>query len=139
MIDIRTYEDRHFAAVEALWDEVFTTDAPWTKAAFAIPAEHKIQPDLFVVAEAAGGVVRTVMAGYDGHRGWLYAVAVKPGDQRKGFGSALLREAELRLANLGCTKANLQIRAGNEAVAAFYRTHNYQLEERISMGKRINS
>jgi ribosomal protein S18 acetylase RimI-like enzyme len=52
---------------------------------------------------------------------------------------ALLNEAELRLLKAGCFKANLQNRAGNEAVAAFYRTHGYLVEERISMGKRFDN
>lgn len=138
MIKIVTYQDKHFAGVEALWEEVFPTDSPWNKAAVAIPAKLAFQPELFIVAEEAGDVIGTVMAGYDGHRGWLYTVAVKPAHQRKGVGSALLIEAELRLARIGCTKANLQIRAGNEAVAAFYRGHGYLAEERISMGKRFD-
>ena len=139
MVNIVTYQDRHFAGVEALWNEVFPTDSPWNKAAVAIPAKLQVQPELFVVAEEAGDVIGTVMAGYDGHRGWLYTVAVRPRHQRRGIGSALLEEAELRLSKAGCTKANLQIRAGNEAVAAFYRTHGYLVEERISMGKRFGS
>lgn len=139
MIDIVTYNIRHFAGVEALWEEIFPTDTPWNKAAVAIPAKLKVQPELFIVAEEASDVVGTVMAGYDGHRGWLYTLAVKPSHQRKGVGSALLKEAELRLSQAGCTKANLQIRAGNEAVTAFYRTHGYHVEERISMGKRFDS
>lgn len=139
MIDILAYQDRHFRGVEALWEEVFPTDSPWNKASVAIPAKLKVQPDLFIVAEEAGEVVGTVMAGYDGHRGWLYTVAVRPTRQRKGIGSALLKEAELRLMKAGCAKANLQIRADNEAVAAFYQAHGYLVEERISMGKRFGS
>lgn len=138
MIKIVTYEDNHFAGVEALWTEVFPADSPWNKAAVAIPEKLKVQPEMFIVAEDAGDVIGTVMAGYDGHRGWLYTVAVKPEHQRKGVGSLLLTEAELRLARLGCGKANLQIRAGNEAVGAFYRRHGYLVEERISMGKRFD-
>ncbi|GGI87418.1 GNAT family acetyltransferase [Polymorphobacter multimanifer] len=138
MAEILTYEDRHFAGVEALWEEVFPTDSPWNKAAEAIPAKLKVQPELFIVAEEAGDVIGTVMAGYDGHRGWLYTVAVKPEHQRRGIGTALLIEAEIRLSRSGCKKTNLQIRAGNEAVAAFYRRHGYLVEERISMGKRFD-
>jgi ribosomal protein S18 acetylase RimI-like enzyme len=137
MIRIVTYEDRHFTSVEALWEEVFPTDSPWNKAAVAIPAKLKVQPELFIVAEDAGEVIGTVMAGYDGHRGWLYTVAVKLENQRKGVGSTLLVEAEHRLAQAGCRKVNLQIRTGNEAVTAFYRRHGYMVEERISMGKRF--
>jgi ribosomal protein S18 acetylase RimI-like enzyme len=132
-----TYEDKHFEGVDALWNEVFPTDPPWNKAVVAIPEKLRVQPDLFIVAEESGAVIGTAMAGYDGHRGWLYTVAVRPIDQRKGIGSALLKEAELRLAKAGCIKVNLQIRSGNDAVTAFYRAHGYDVEERISMGKRL--
>ena len=137
-MEIVTYKDNHFAGVEALWEEVFPADSPWNKAAVAIPEKIKVQPELFIVAEDLGDGIGTAMAGYDGHRGWLYTVAVKTEHQRKGVGSLLLAEAELRLTRLGCGKANLQIRAENEAVRAFYRRHGYLVEERISMGKRLN-
>jgi ribosomal protein S18 acetylase RimI-like enzyme len=137
MVYIATYETRHFTGVEALWNAVFPADPPWNKAAVAIPEKLKVQPELFLVAEEAGEVIGTAMAGYDGHRGWLYTIAVKPERQRGGIGSKLLLEAEARLMRLGCGKANLQIRAGNEAVAAFYRRHGYEVEERTSMGKRL--
>jgi len=55
-----------------------------------------------------------------------------------GIGSLLVAEAERRLQAMGCGKINLQIRAGNEAVAAFYRRHGYEVEERVSMGKRLD-
>ena len=47
------------------------------------------------------------------------------------------REYEQRLAQLGCSKINLQVRAENAAVAAFYRSLGYEVEERVSMGKRL--
>ena len=137
-MEIVTYKDHHFAGVEALWEEVFPADSPWNKAAVAIPEKIKVQPELFIVAEYLGEVIGTVMAGYDGHRGWLYTVAVKTEHQRRGVGSLLLAEAELRLTHLGCAKANLQIRAENEAVRGSYRRHGYLVEERISMGKRFD-
>ncbi|MGQ2932648.1 GNAT family N-acetyltransferase [Sphingopyxis sp.] len=59
--------------------------------------------------------------------------------QREGIGTLLLKETEARLAALGCRKVNLQIRGGNDAVAAFYLRHGYGLEERISLGKRIGA
>jgi len=137
-MEIVTYKDSHFGGVVGLWEKVFPEDCPWNKAAVAIPEKIKVQPELFIVAEYLGEVIGTVMAGYDGHRGWLYGVAVKAEHQRRGVGSLLLAEAELRLTHLGCGKANLQIRAENEAVSAFYRRHGYLVEERLSMGKRFD-
>lgn len=79
------------------------------------------------------------MAGYDGHRGWLYTVAVLRSFQRKGIGSALIREAEKRLLALGCLKINLQVVAGNTSATAFYAKLGYTVEERVSMGKPIGA
>ena len=137
MVSIISYAAEHFEGVKALWEAVFPNDPPRNRAEFSIPRKLEVQPDLFLVAEGSGQVLGTVMAGYDGHRGWLYSVAVRPDAQRKGIGSSLLAEAERRLAALGCCKINLQIRAGNEAVTAFYRHHGYDVEDRVSMGKRF--
>ncbi len=136
MLHVSSYRPEHFDGVRELWEEVFPEDPPWNRAEVAIPAKLAVQGELFLVAEDNGSVIGTVMAGYDGHRGWLYTVATKPSIQRTGVGSALVREAERRLHDLGCTKINLQIRAGNDAVAGFYRCHGYEIEDRISMGKR---
>jgi ribosomal protein S18 acetylase RimI-like enzyme len=137
MVRVIPYSQAHFAGVDALWHEVFPNDPPWNRASVAIPEKLAVQPDLFLVAEDAAHVVGAAMAGYDGHRGWLYTLAVSPDFQRRGIGSALLAEAECRLVAVGCGKINLQIRTGNDAVAAFYRRHGYDVEQRISMGKRI--
>ena len=83
-------------------------------------------------------MVGTAMAGYDGHRGWLYSVAVKSSRQRSGIGAMLVNEAEQRLKSLGCGKINLQVRSSNEAVLGFYDRLGYEVEDRVSMGKRTN-
>ena len=80
-------------------------------------------------------IMAAVMVGYDGHRGWLYAVAVPPTHQRQGIGAALVHHAEAALAARGCLKINLQITGGNEAVAGFYEALGYRVEPRVSMGK----
>ncbi|HEU4651976.1 MAG TPA: GNAT family acetyltransferase [Croceibacterium sp.] len=136
-IRIEAYRDAQFDEVRALWLEAFPGDPPHNRAEVAIPAKLAVQPDLLLVALDQGKVVGTTMAGYDGHRGWLYAVAVRGSHRRSGVGSLLVREAERRLARLGCTKINLQVRAENAAVAAFYRALGYAVEERVSMGKRL--
>ena len=134
---IRLYQDADFAGVDQLWHEAFPHDAPRNRAAAAIPAVLAVQPDLFFVAVDDAAIIGTVMAGYDGHRGWLYAVAVSADHRRSGVGSALVRTAEKALRAAGCAKVNLQVRAGNEAVAGFYRKLGYDVEERISMGRLI--
>ena len=92
---------------------------------------------LFFVGVAGGMVVGTIMAGYDGHRGWIYSVAVSPAHRRQGIGSLLISHAERALTNKGCVKINLQIMEGNESVTAFYSSLGFLVEKRVSMGKRI--
>ncbi|KRA83414.1 GNAT family acetyltransferase [Altererythrobacter sp. Root672] len=139
MLQIAQYRSEQFDGVRELWEEVFPNDPPWNRAERALPEKLAVQPELLLVATIGDTVIGTVMAGYDGHRGWLYSVAVKPSQQRQGVGSQMLGEAERRLADLGCGKINLQVRAGNEAVTAFYRRHGYEMEERVSMGKRLTN
>jgi ribosomal protein S18 acetylase RimI-like enzyme len=84
-----------------------------------------------------GAIVATVMAGYDGHRGWINYLAVTPTMRRQGYGRALMQDAERRLRDTGCPKINLQIRSANTAVIAFYRSLGYDEDAVVSMGKRL--
>jgi ribosomal protein S18 acetylase RimI-like enzyme len=77
------------------------------------------------------------MAGYDGHRGWVYSMAVHPDWRGDGLGSQLLAAAEEALAARGCVKINLQVLPGNGNAQAFYEANGYVVEDRISMGKRL--
>jgi ribosomal protein S18 acetylase RimI-like enzyme len=136
---VRSYRQDDLKGVAALWAEVFPSDPPWNRAETAIPEKTAFQPDLLLVAEDAGHIVGTAMAGYDGHRGWLYSVAVKPSRQLEGIGLMLVNEAEQRLKTIGCGKINFQVRSTNEAVIGFYARLGYEVEARVSMGKRINA
>ena len=93
----------------------------------------------FVAADDTDSVVGTVIAGYDGHRGWIYSLAVDPSQQRRGIGSALVKQAEVALERLGCPKLNLQVRSDNASVIKFYQSLGYDTEDRISMGKLLPS
>jgi len=130
---------RDFDQVVALWRQVFAYDSPHNAPALVIKKKLEQRDGLFFVARLDRSVVGTVMAGYDGHRGWIYSLAVLPDQRRNGIGSRLLRHAEARLAELGCIKVNLQIVEGNEPAVGFYERHGYEIEPRISMGKRMRS
>lgn len=137
--NIRSYEPDDFDAVDRLWKECFPGSPVRNHAEHAIPAKLWAGDNLFIVAQGeGGGIIGTVMAGYDGHRGWIYAVAVDSRCRRQGIGAALVRAAEERLIALGCMKINLQIHSDNAAVARFYYRIGYALEQRISMGKQIH-
>jgi ribosomal protein S18 acetylase RimI-like enzyme len=136
---ISEYSDEHFAGVEALWQDAFPNDAPWNKASTAIAEKMRLQPDLMLVALDGVLVVGSVMAGYDGHRGWISRIAVLRTHRHKGVGNALLSEAERRLAALGCIKVNLQVLETNSAVVRFYEEAGYEIEPRVSMSKHLPS
>jgi ribosomal protein S18 acetylase RimI-like enzyme len=83
-------------------------------------------------------VIATVLAGYDGVRGWIHHLAVHPSYRRRGIGRELVHAAESGLAKMGCPKVNLQVRATNDSVVSFYRALGYTIEERTSLGKRLD-
>jgi ribosomal protein S18 acetylase RimI-like enzyme len=136
MHTIHPYVDAlHRARVIHLWQVAFAYDTPHNKPALVIDLKLAAQDGLLFVAQAGDTVSGTIMAGYDGHRGWLYSVAVHPDHRKQGLGTLLVRHAEQVLMARGAVKINLQIADGNEAVAAFYETLGYQVEKRVSMGK----
>lgn len=134
-IEIRLFEDVDEDAVAALWREVFPDDPPWNEPSLVMAKKRAVQRDLFLVALENGALAGTAMGGYDGHRGWIYAVAVRPDLRRRGLGARLMAQLESALKRLGCPKINLQVRAGNETVVAFYQRLGYTVEERVSLGK----
>jgi ribosomal protein S18 acetylase RimI-like enzyme len=136
-LELRPYTSADESAVVALCREVLPDDPPHHDPVSSIRLKTATQPDLFFVATHGRHVVGTIMAGFDGHRGWIYRVAVSPQYQRQGIGTALVRHAEATLVARGAPKINLQIRATNSQVVAFYEHLGYVVEERISMGKRI--
>ena len=87
------------------------------------------------MAEDGGSLVGAVMAGFDGTRGWIHHLAVPPERRSQGIGTALVRAAEDGLRNLGCPKVNLQVRASNDGVIAFYPSLGCDVEQRASLGK----
>ena len=84
-------------------------------------------------------IVGSVMAGYEGHRGWINYLAIAPEYQRQGLGRDLMVRAEEALAAIGCPKINLQVRSQNAKVIAFYEAIGYLVEDRVSLGKRHGS
>ena len=134
---IRLYREADQAAVVALWRAALPDSAPHNDPATAILKKQEVGGDLFFVAEVEGELAGTVMGGYDGHRGWVYSVAVAESHRRRGIGGELVRRLEAALAERGCMKVNLQVRSSNAEVVAFYKVLGYGVEERVSMGKRL--
>lgn len=127
----------HRKEVIDLWRIVFGYNAAHNLSEVVIDKKLQNKDGLFFIAQKERKTVGTVMAGYDGHRGWIYSIAVHPAHQKQGIGSDLLTFTQNRLENLGCLKVNLQILEGNEAVQRFYIANGYSVEQRISMGKKL--
>lgn len=135
---ITTFNNRlHRKQVISLWEEVFKYTTVQSRPEFVIDKKLEFGDELFFVAADNLLVVGTVMAGYDGHRGWIYSLAVTPDYRKQGIAASLLSFAEEKLSELGCAKINLQIMGDNDSVEDFYKAHGYQTEDRISMGKKI--
>lgn len=135
---VRAFKESDEARVIELW--MFGgLLKPWNDPKKDIARKLKMQRDLFLVAELEGVVVGVVMAGYEGHRGWINYLAVDIGQRRRGIGTALMRDAERRLRLLGCPKINLQIRRENTAVQAFYAAIGFSDDNVVSLGKRLES
>ena len=132
-MSVRRYRDSDREALVDLWRTVFPDDPPHNEPAAVLDAKLAVD-DLIVVADGERRLDGACMAGYDGHRGWLYAVAVRTEARRQGLGKALVEAALDALRERGCSKVNLQIRADNAAVEAFYRSLGFLVEDRISMG-----
>ncbi len=109
----------------------------WNDPESDIRRKLQVQRDMFLVGMLGTGLIATVMAGYDGHRGWINYLAVKPEFQKQGLGRRLMEEAEARLIAAGCPKVNLQVRSSNTAAAAFYERIGYSSDDVLSMGKRF--
>ena len=138
-MDIRPFHESDEADVIALWTDMFGYTAPHNDPATVIRHKLAVQRELFFVATLDDRLVGTIMGGYDGHRGWIYSLAVGPEVRRRGIGTALMRHVERELAGRGCPKVNLQVLASNAATVAFYEKLGYSVEERVSMGKLLGS
>ena len=137
-MDIRPFNLDDEPAVIGLWDECGLT-RPWNDARKDIQRKLQVQPDLFLVGVDGGRVIATVMAGYDGHRGWINCLAVAPPYRRRGHGGRMMEEALRLLAQMGCPKVNLQVRSSNADVIAFYEQLGFVVDDVVSLGKRLVS
>jgi len=123
-------------AVVALWRACGLV-VPANDPRLDISRKLAFQPGLFLVAEDAGAVVGAAMAGYEGHRGWIYYLGVHPDRRREGIGRRLVEEAESRLRAFGCPKINLMVRHSNTGVITFYERLGFAPDAVSCMGKRL--
>ncbi len=134
---IQTYDDHlHRKQVTDLWESVLDCSASYKIPAVVIDMKLEVDDRLYVALER-DRVIGTIMVGWDGHRGWIYSLAVSPHRRKQGVGSALLNHAETVLSEAGCLKINLQIHETNREVRAFYKANGFYEDPVLSMGKRL--
>ena len=133
---IRQYRADDKREVIDLWT-VCGLIAPQNNPKRDIQRKLQVNPEWFLGGEFGGKIIATCMAGYEGHRGWINYLAVAPRHQRQGFAAQIMQEAERILCEVGCPKINLQIRTTNTSVIEFYKTIGYDVDDVVSMGKRL--
>lgn len=136
-MQLREYDEADQAAVVALWHECGLVK-PQNDPLQDILRKLVVDRDLFLVGVDDSALVATVMGGYEGHRGWINYLAVSPARRRLGYGQTIMAEVERRILQRGCPKINLQVRAGNEAVLAFYAALGYADDSVVGLGKRFS-
>ena len=139
---VRAFDPSDTEYVVALWTEAGLT-RPWNDPRLDIERKLAVQPELFLVVEddearpTSQRIIGTVMAGYDGHRGWLYYLATARSHRRQGIARALVREAERLLLDMGCPKVQLMVREGNEGALGFYDDLGYERFSVSNTGRRL--
>lgn len=123
-------------AVIRLWEKCGLV-VPQNDPAADIACKLQVQPELFLVGLLDDVIIATVMAGYEGHRGWINYLAVDPRFRRRGIGRRMVEAVEAKLRTIGCPKINLQVRESNDGVIAFYRRLGYSVDTVVSLGKRL--
>jgi len=119
-----------------LWAECGLTRR-WNDPHLDVLRKLSVQPELFLVGTLDGQLIASAMAGFDGHRGWVNYLAVAEAHRGKGYGRLLMQRIEGDLEAVGCPKVNVQIRAANAAVVAFYEKLGYARDQTIVLGKRL--
>jgi ribosomal protein S18 acetylase RimI-like enzyme len=135
-MDIRPFRTSDESSVIALWEGCGLL-RPWNDPKKDIRRKLRVQPEMFLVGLLGKQVLATVMAGYEGHRGWINYLAVAPEHRREGHGRAMMAAAERLLRDAGCPKVNLQVRATNASAIHFYERLGYQVDDVVGLGKRL--
>lgn len=135
-VAIRQAEPADEAEVIALWQAAGLT-RPWNDPGTDFRLALANPTSCVLVAGREGGVTGAVMVGFDGHRGWVYYLATAPAHRKQGVGRRLMAAAEAWLANIGSPKIQLMVRGDNLAARGFYDAIGYELQDVVTIGKRL--
>ena len=133
---IDTYRDCDQSGMIALW-QACELIVPWNNPGTDIARKTGDSPDLFFTGRVGELLIASCMAGYDGHRGWIYFMAVHPDFRRRGYAAQLVSHTEARLIELGCPKLELMVRKSNQSIIAFYQAIGFDLDPVVVLSKRL--
>ncbi len=133
---IRNFEEPDRNAVIALWQACDLT-RPWNDPHQDIDRKMQYQPELFFVGIENNAIIASAMAGYDGHRGSVFYLAISPQKQGNGYGKKMMHHLENTLRAIGCPKINIAVRTTNVPVLAFYNRQGYSKDDVVIIAKRL--
>lgn len=136
-ISIADVSPAQFPAVIALWEEAGLT-RPWNPPAADLQRALETETSTVLAAVAQGRLVGTVMVGHDGHRGWVYYLAVTGSERGTGLGRLLMQAAEAWLVDRRAVKVQLMVRQTNTAVTGFYDRLGYTDADVRVLAKRLD-
>ena len=134
--EIRSFRQEDEAQLIKLWERCELVVA-WNDPSKDIHRKVQLDPEGLLLGLHDNSLIASVMAGYEGHRGWINYLAVDPEFRRKGLGKTMMKAAETYMEQFECPKINLQIRAKNHQVIEFYKSIGFLQEDVINMGKRL--
>ncbi|PRB67602.1 GNAT family acetyltransferase [Arthrobacter sp. MYb213] len=135
-MEIRELEVPEIGQATALWQSVEIT-RPWNDPTSDAHKALENQSSTILAGHHEQRLVATAMVGFDGHRGWLYYVAVHPDMQGQGFGQQIIEAASRWLAEQGVPKVQLMVRTENTDVIGFYERLGYEAQDVVVLGKRL--
>jgi len=136
-IHIELCADSDRTAVVALWGRCGLT-RPWNDPDADLSLALAGASSTVLVGRRQGTVVATAMVGFDGHRGWIYYLAVDPDLQRQGLGRAMMDAADAWLRDRGVPKLQLMVREDNAAALEFYARLGLERQAVVVLGRRLD-
>ena len=134
---IRTAQADEAEAVIALWTACGLT-RPWNEPRADFDQALKTSTATILISGAGRSVEGSVMVGFDGHRGWVYYLAVYPQARRSGLGRALMAAAQDWLRAQGAPKIQLMVRDDNAEALSFYAALGLEVQPVVVLGRRLD-
>ena len=131
---VRDFRETDRPALTTLWEACGLT-RPWNDPNDDIDRAVATRDATIRVGYLGDRLAGSVMAGHDGHRGWVYYLAVDPSQQGRGLGRELMEEAGLWLLSRGAPKLELMVREGNDRAAKFYEALGFERQPVTVYGK----